>query len=326
MMGALCALAVTQAGLILAAPALRAYWPFSWYYRVVFRPVLQDTQRHRWKYWAIPAFYAGVYAYCVWLFYGQVYAEIASALWVLERWMLPAAVAAPAAVGVAAAATPAVVAADADYDGLLFHDGVECRTCRVRKPARSRHCAVCGRCVPLADHHCVWLNNCVGRGNYGLFYVALGAHCALLMYGAVRLPLAAPAGRWPRALLALELLVASFAALCVWFTATQFAMVRDGMTANEQDKWYTVQESMRQGLLVRLRGRFYYRVEGADGDEFYSTNAYDHRKYALHGEPYAVVTSHEEIPNVYDAGSFWANLRQRLDPHAWILQSRARGS
>lgn len=42
------------------------------------------------------------------------------------------------------------------YDGLLYVRGTTCRSCRVVKPARSKHCSLCGVCVPMFDHHCIW--------------------------------------------------------------------------------------------------------------------------------------------------------------------------
>ncbi|KAJ1849446.1 palmitoyltransferase for Vac8p [Coemansia sp. RSA 2703] len=37
-----------------------------------------------------------------------------------------------------------------------------CLKCNVPKPDRAHHCSVCGICVLKMDHHCPWLNNCVG--------------------------------------------------------------------------------------------------------------------------------------------------------------------
>lgn len=42
----------------------------------------------------------------------------------------------------------------------------QCAKCAAEKPRRAHHCRVCDRCVREMDHHCVWLSNCVGVGNY----------------------------------------------------------------------------------------------------------------------------------------------------------------
>lgn len=44
-----------------------------------------------------------------------------------------------------------------------------CRKCSAFKPVRAHHCSICGRCVIKMDHHCPWVNNCVGVGNHKLF-------------------------------------------------------------------------------------------------------------------------------------------------------------
>jgi hypothetical protein len=37
-----------------------------------------------------------------------------------------------------------------------------CRTCNMMKPDRCHHCSICQKCVLKFDHHCPWINNCVG--------------------------------------------------------------------------------------------------------------------------------------------------------------------
>ena len=44
-----------------------------------------------------------------------------------------------------------------------------CPDCRVLRTPRSRHCAICNRCCDRFDHHCPWINNCVGLNNNNSF-------------------------------------------------------------------------------------------------------------------------------------------------------------
>ncbi len=69
------------------------------------------------------------------------------------------------------------------YDWALFVPGQACRTCRFLKPARSKHCSICKACISKHDHHCIWVNNCIGRGNYGHFIALLSTLSGLLTYG-----------------------------------------------------------------------------------------------------------------------------------------------
>mmetsp|Transcript_8360 Transcript_8360/g.10576 ORF Transcript_8360/g.10576 Transcript_8360/m.10576 type:complete len:422 (-) Transcript_8360:190-1455(-) len=44
-----------------------------------------------------------------------------------------------------------------------------CRRCNAYKPDRAHHCSICKRCIIKMDHHCPWVNNCVGIGNHKYF-------------------------------------------------------------------------------------------------------------------------------------------------------------
>ncbi|GIL45486.1 hypothetical protein Vafri_2721 [Volvox africanus] len=69
-------------------------------------------------------------------------------------------------------------------DGAIF-PAKECSTCRLMRPARSKHCRVCNRCVARHDHHCQWINNCVGFNNLRVFLAFLIANVAMCGYGTV---------------------------------------------------------------------------------------------------------------------------------------------
>lgn len=44
-----------------------------------------------------------------------------------------------------------------------------CKWCRIRVPLDTHHCRACEKCVQGFDHHCDYLNTCVGKSNYLAF-------------------------------------------------------------------------------------------------------------------------------------------------------------
>lgn len=51
-------------------------------------------------------------------------------------------------------------------EGQMFY---KCPKCCSIKPDRAHHCSVCQRCIRKMDHHCPWVNNCVGENNQKYF-------------------------------------------------------------------------------------------------------------------------------------------------------------
>ncbi|XP_066502115.1 palmitoyltransferase ZDHHC23-B [Hoplias malabaricus] len=58
-----------------------------------------------------------------------------------------------------------------------------CTVCRVVKPPRAGHCRICGACVLRLDHHCVWINSCVGQANHCSFLLMLLFFLSTSLYG-----------------------------------------------------------------------------------------------------------------------------------------------
>ena len=44
-----------------------------------------------------------------------------------------------------------------------------CNICDAYVQPKTKHCGPCNRCCEDFDHHCKWLNNCIGTINYSNF-------------------------------------------------------------------------------------------------------------------------------------------------------------
>ncbi|KAL4173359.1 hypothetical protein KRP22_005316 [Phytophthora ramorum] len=56
-----------------------------------------------------------------------------------------------------------------------------CQDCgRLALTPDTRHCGRCNKCIPGYDHHCVYLNTCIGSRNYPLFVGLLSCSTLLL--------------------------------------------------------------------------------------------------------------------------------------------------
>jgi palmitoyltransferase len=57
-----------------------------------------------------------------------------------------------------------------------------CDRCDTHVSDQSKHCRRCNRCTLRFDHHCIWLNNCIGSSNYSVFLALIISFGFLLIY------------------------------------------------------------------------------------------------------------------------------------------------
>lgn len=71
-----------------------------------------------------------------------------------------------------------------------------CDKCVTYKPPRAHHCRVCRRCVLRMDHHCLWINNCVGYWNYKAFFILVLYATIASIYSSVMIISCASQKNW----------------------------------------------------------------------------------------------------------------------------------
>lgn len=290
--------------------------------------------------WIVPVFYITVVAVCLAVFFAHVYPQLPQRLSHLH------AVAIAAVISSVVLSTCLVTFTLPGYvneynvaraqqvfpeNGLIFFKK-SCSTCMVPKPARSKHCSQCGHCVLLYDHHCVWVNNCIGLHNYRWFLLYLAANVALMVYGAYLCGLLlalnkTPDRGWWRLIVAttpanksagvLWILAVSFSLVTAAFTALHVWYIYLGVTTNEADKWGEIEHLVHLGVLFYARdsGQYLEQVSVglggfayvSLGDERVVVPAGDLRERFL----VKIELVRTDLVNCYDRG-FLQNLRERM--------------
>uniref|UniRef100_A0A671N6X3 Palmitoyltransferase n=1 Tax=Sinocyclocheilus anshuiensis TaxID=1608454 RepID=A0A671N6X3_9TELE len=117
-----------------------------------------------------------------------------------------------------------------------------CASCHFYRPPRCSHCSVCDHCVEDFDHHCPWVNNCIGRRNYRFFFfflflLSLTLHMGGVFSGGLLYVLDHPENLWELHA-AVTLAVMSVSALffipVLGLSCFHLVLVARGRTTNEQ--------------------------------------------------------------------------------------------
>lgn len=220
-------------------------------------------------------------------------------------------------------------------DNHIIFFGRHCTTCRLPRPARAKHCSVCNRCVVLFDHHCLWVNNCIGYRNYPWFMAFLVLNIAMMWYGAY---LCWRALEWQSRLLGwwklvtktthanrvagtLFLVAVSLLVVTAAFTLLHTRYLYLGVTTNEAEKWGEIEYLVERGLLYYVRDMDTYvekallRGDSDDYERVYLSLVDDLVRFREIDEGshqfVRVELVETDLVNIYDRG-LWGNVRERV--------------
>jgi len=256
---------------------------------------------------------------------------------------------------IACAADPGIITKDNvqkyldmyPYDGLIFEPR-DCSTCKMPKPARSKHCSMCKGCVARSDHHCAWVNICIGHNNHRYFLLFLFALWQFLLYGfyvcfqiyrgkvvnwglndatirdtitGKHVPLSFRKAmlyvlQEDRIVGALGILAGVVCVIIFCFTVYQLYLCARGMTTNEAFKWELVQDGIYRGEIWKVEEKQKLNMLGRGTGTGFFWRDFDGQSDGVLSSDMKgarMVKDFAEVPNMYDRGLF-KNLAEVMFP------------
>ncbi|KAJ3304843.1 palmitoyltransferase swf1 [Kappamyces sp. JEL0829] len=236
------------------------------------------------------------------------------------------------------------------YDRIIY-DEKFCNTCLLDRPPRSKHCPVCKRCIAKLDHHCVWVNNCIGLANHKwflLFLLTTAVYCSYGSYLSFQVlhyiydreqyqhlyRIDPDTGRQQKAsfytsvlylfqrealLSALAIFAGIAAVIVVLFLQYQLWLVLRGKTTNESFKWEDLSDAIDGKHITTINERVlqfnksYKPGDRLDGRPQHSQTPSKKNKARQLEDREVPLSSISEIRNIYDLGPM-ANLWLVLFP------------
>jgi hypothetical protein len=229
------------------------------------------------------------------------------------------------------------------YDGILYSKK-NCPTCGIVKPARSKHCRICNRCVARFDHHCGWINNDVGHKNLKHFLLFLLNTGFLCLYGAyltfqivrglivinklteltikskegIRIHLSY--GQIFQFVMYYMTPVVAVGAFCFFTSLTLFVffgyhvyLLSRNTTTNESFKWSDLRsqvaqyESQKKGANLSNKQKLLVSTSKRQHGRQSSKSKQQREKEAENEKPREI--TRKDLVNIYNKG-FWQNLRE----------------
>jgi len=277
------------------------------------------------------------------LHWGHTYLGFANFLWCMYNFLM-ASFKNP---GVITAQNQKAFNAMFPPDDQIFFENNECSTCQYgQKPGRSKHCSLCGWCVAKFDHHCIWVNNCIGIGNHYYFMMFLLSNAIICAYGCYlggtilyeytvvnqlfnavfiephtqeRLPatsliVAQYLLHVHRQLAFVVILCAVMAVVLIAFFGWHLYLILRGTTSNEMMKWKTLRQLARETTADEKK-KYAAQMEAYEAQQaaIKGLEAVDEEEEILEKPSWEPREYEKLIENLYHRGC-WGNLKLVIWP------------